>query len=732
MTTIHIDLESKSCVDLRKHGLARYSRDITTDILMLGWAVDDQPVQLWEPHLHGPHLPYDLKHALPDPAVRKIAWNAQFERAMLQHVLGLDVPVEQWRCAMVLALMLSLPGSLKDAGKVVGLPEEQQKLKTGSTLIRRFCMPREPTEKKPWKWSSAFNEPEDWALFCEYCKQDVETERRIWKLLSKFYVPESEWALWHYDQEINERGIPVDVEFCKAALEVATTEKKRLTTRMKELTGLANPGSTAQILPWLRARGYPFSEMKKDRVAKAMEDFDNWGQRPPKPEPVAPLKKSGKEILQGREVRTIQTYAPEVLARQKVLEARYESDLRRHETFAPLHEEAKIVLRLHQQASRSSWRKYQSILDTEFEGRLYFNIQFCGAGRTGRWSGRGVQLQNLPRPAKAVEDYLLDLRELILARDNDTIDLLYGDVMTCLASSIRSAIKAAPGSKFTVADLASIESRVVAWLTNCRGLLEVFEKGQDAYKAFGVHFLGKPYEEITKAERNLCKPACLGGSYRLGGGTEVGEYPDTKKTGLWAYSEAMGVKMTKQQAHDSVFVFRSTYPEIVQAWYDLENAAMTAIRTKQPQKCGRVQFDIVAPFLRVMMPSGRGLYYLRPRVEKLKVKLPGGDVMEKWQVTYEGTVPLTKQWGRVQTQGGKWIENLVQALARDVLAYGMLEARKEGFATCLTIHDELICEQPEDDVLDHEKLEQCMSVVPPWARGLPLGADGWDGEVYRK
>lgn len=732
MTVIHLDLESSSTVDLRKHGLARYSRDPSTKLLMLSWAVNDGAVSLWEPHIHGPELPYELRQALPDPLVTKIAWNAQFERAMLTHVAGQDVPVEQWKCAMVMALFLALPASLKECGKVVGLSEAQQKSKTGATLIRRFCMPREPTQNKPWRWANAFNEPEDWALFREYCIQDTDTERRLWKKLSKFYVPDSEWALWHYDQEINERGMPVDVEFVRAALDVAQTEKQRLVAELRDLTGLKNPSSTAQILPWLRDRGYPFNEMRKERVAKALEDFDSWEQRPPMPEAVPPLPSVTKGNLLGKETANHHTYAPDVIAKHKAMVARYESDLSRHETFRPLDDEAKVALRLHQQASRSSYKKYQSILDYEVDGRLFFQMQFVGAGRTGRWSGRGVQLQNLPRPAKAHEDYLDHIRDLIADRDAESLRMFYGDVMSCLASSIRGAIYAPDGSKFTVADLASIESRVVAWLSNCPALLDVFHQGLDAYRAFGVHFLRKPYDEITKAERNLCKPACLGGSYRLGGGTEIGEYPDTKKTGLWAYSESMGVKMTKQQAHESVRVFREAYPEIVQLWYDLESAAMSAIRTQQPQIVGVVQFDIVAPFLRARLPSGRALYYLRPKIERLKVKLPGGDVIDKWMVTYEGVEPATKQWGRVQTQGGKWVENFCQSIARDVLAYGMLQARDAGFNCVASVHDELICEQPEFDLLDHHELEQCMSVVPPWAKGLPLAADGWDGNVYRK
>ncbi|MES3001352.1 MAG: hypothetical protein V4787_11730 [Pseudomonadota bacterium] len=705
MKTLHLDFESASDVDLRKHGLMRYARDISTRALMLSFAFNDEPVRLWQPHLE-PKMPADLRAALDDPNIIKIAWNAQFERAIFEFVLDIRTPVEQWRCAMVLALLLSLPGSLKECGKVVGLPEEQQKLKTGATLIRRFCMPREPTQQKPWRWSSPFNEPEDWQLFCDYCVQDTETERRLWKMLSKFYVPESEWALWHYDQEINLRGIPVDVEFCRAAIDVANAEKKRLVDKLKELTGLANPGSTAQILPWLRARGYPFSDMKKDRVAKALEDFDRWEQQPPLP--TEPQKVDSKEKWEA-----------------------YEKQRDRHLNFRPLDDEAKVVLRIHQQSSKTSWKKYQSILDMEFEGRLYFQFQFCGAGRTARWAGRGVQLQNLARPDKAIESYLKLIRELILARDLETLDTLFGNVMLCLVGSIRSAIVTPKGKKFCVADLASIESRTLGWEAKCDALMEVFRQGKCAYKQFATLLFDKLYEEVTKGERQIAKPPVLGCGYRLGGGSEIGEYPDTVKTGLLGYAEIYGVKMTPQEARNAVFLFRSTYPEIQQFWYDLENAAMTALRTKQPQQVGFLQFDVKPPFLRMRLPSGRFIHYLRAKIEKVKTKLPSGDVMEKMQVVYEGH-NSKKVWCRIATHGGRYTEQATQGIARDFLAYGMLEARDVGFWTVATIHDEIIAEQDEDDVLDHHELERCMSVCPPWAPGMLLGADGYTDTIYRK
>lgn len=705
MTHLHLDFETASECDLRKHGLMRYAKHASTRVLMLGWAFDDEPVQLWQPHLD-PDMPARVRDALADPSVTKVAHNAQFERAIIEDVLKLTSPVEQWRCTMVSAYLLALPGSLQDLGKVIGLPEEQQKAKTGATLIRRFCMPREPTQQKPWRWSTPHNEPEDWKLFCDYCVQDVATERLIFKKLSKFHIPDSEWRLWCLDQEINRRGVPVDVEFVRAALDVAAAEKKRLLGEMKAITGLANPGSTAQILPWLRERGYPFSDMRKERVTKALEDFDNWTQQPPYPN--EPPAGSSDEVMQ-----------------------RYFAAQHRHESFQPLDDDAKAVLRLHQQASKSSWKKYQAILDYEYEGRLYYQFQFAGAGRTARWAGRGVQLQNLPRPAKAHEDHLDHIRDLISARDLEGLALFYGNVMACLASALRSAIATQDDTKLVVADLSSIESRALAWLARCDALLDVFRTGKCAYKSFATRMFNKPYDEITKRERQDAKPAVLGCGYRLGGGAEIGEYPDVVKTGLFGYAEMMGVKFTKEQAHESVRVFRESYPEIVQFWYDLENAAMSAVRTQQPQVVGPLQFDIKAPFLRMRLPSGRFVHYLRPRIEKVKSKLPSGDVIEKWQTTYEG-YSNKREWCRMATHGGRFTEQATQALSRDILAHGMSQAAPEGFLMVGTTHDEIIAEQPEWDILDEHVLSHCMSVVPSWAKGLPLGAEGYTSQVYRK
>jgi DNA polymerase len=418
------------------------------------------------------------------------------------------------------------------------------------------------------------------------------------------------------------------------------------------------------------ARGYPFSDLKKDRVAKALADY-TWS----------------------------------------------------------MDEAAVRVLELRQQAARTSIKKYVAMQNVHVRGRLRGAFQFMGASRTGRWAGRVVQLQNLPRPDKALEDFMLEVREMIDAKDLELIHTIFDRPMNALAASIRSAIKAPHGHKLIVADLSAIESRVLGWVAGCETLLDVFRRGLDTYKAFAVYLFHKPYEEITKAERDLSKPAMLGAGYRLGGGNEVGEYPDVKKTGLWGYGESMGIKMSQEEALYAVNVFREVYLEIVQLWYDLERAVFEAMRTQAPQRVGMLQIDIKPPFLRIRLPSGRYLHYLRPRIENVTMKTKDGPVQRK-NLTYEG-YDLKNNWTRLSTHGGKLTENIVQAIARDILAVGIANAKKAGFSIVGHVHDEIIALEPEHTMLTVEDLEHCMTDMPAWAN-LPLRAEGYEATVYRK
>ena len=697
------DFETASKADLRKVGVDNYSRDPSTRVLMLALAINDGPAGLWEPHKR-PGIPASLQKLIDDPDVIFVAHNAAFERAIFKNVLGVDIPPCRWICTMAMAYSLALPGSLdqltRDALKLKG---EHQKIAEGKKYIQTFCKPRPKnhvTAKNPREFNDWDSHPEEWDSFCHYCLQDVIAERKVFLLLRKFFPNLDEtFDLWAYDQQINDQGYPLDLDLIGGAIALAKEAKKRFTAEMIALTGLANPNSTTQALAWLQDRGYPFASIKKDRVKVALADFKD-------------------------------QMSPEALK----------------------------FIRLRSASTKTSLKKFDAMLRAVADdGVLRNTLQFCGAGRTGRWAGRVAQLQNLPRPVKRVEKHLDYVRQLIRDEDFDTLELLFGNVLDVLVSSIRSAIIAPPGKVLNVCDLSAIELCVLAWISGCEFWLDVLRKKQDPYKAFGVHYLGKPYEEITKDERNECKPAALGAGYRLGGGELRGQYPDQMKTGLWGYAASMGVELSQAQSKRAVEVYRDLSPEIKQMWYDLENAARDCIKDQQPRKVGLLVFDIRAPFMRIRLPSGRHLFYCRPAVKRLKQivyerddsgnliydefgdtipkKNARGEIeyREKWEISYEGVHQTTKAWVRMDTHGGKLVENIVQAIARDILVSGMLEARKAGFNIIGHVHDELIS---LDDEFDEEhsvaKLRECMSKVPAWAKGLPLDAAGFSSDFYRK
>lgn len=698
MKLLFSDFETASKIDLKKCGLDRYARDKSTRVLMLAAALNDGAIGLWEPH-KGP-MPRKLRALIDDPEVIIVAHNAAFERAIFRHVLGIDIPAERFICTMAMALALSLPGKLgqlvRDALK---LGPEWQKVDEGSKYIQRFCKPRPATHvtaNNPHEFNDWETHPEEWALFAHYCRQDVEAERKVFRVLRQFFPSLHEmFKLWSYDQEINQNGYPLDVPLIEGAIEIAKTVKAAFKKRMIEVTGLVNPNSNVQLMPWLRERGYPFASIKKNRVKIALADF-------------------GDQMT----------------------------------------EECIKFLKIRAEATKTSVMKYNAMLRAIGDDAILRNtLQFCGAGRTGRWAGRIAQLQNLPRPAKHVEAHLDEVRQLIRDGDADTLDFWLGNPLDVLVSSIRSAIAAPFGKVLTVCDLSAIELCVLAWISGSEFWLDVLARKLDAYKAFGEHYLGKPYDQITKAERNECKPAALGCGYRLGGGDLVGEYPDQTKTGLWGYAESMGVEMERPAAKRAVEVYRDLSPEVVQLWYDLENAARDCIADQQPRRVGMFVFDIKPPFMRIRLPSGRHLFYCRPKVEKktktfVQTHDDGTPIYEKhtdgtlhvktttsvkYQTTYEGVHQTTKKWVRMDTHGGKLVENIVQAIARDILVHGMLKARAAGFTIIGHVHDELIAlEDIGDDAHNHEALEECMRDVPEWAKGLPLDAHGFQSQFYKK
>jgi DNA polymerase len=681
---LHFDFETRSKADI-KLGTDYYSRHSSTQIILAAWAIDDGPVQQYDysdPDFSTPLQElFDLVLA---PDVQCWAHNAQFERAILKNVCGIETPIEKYRCTMALAYMLGLPGALADLGTVLKLPDEFAKQQGGKNLINVFCKPRTGKKVHGLFWSPE-ERPEEWAQFRHYNRRDVEAERFVWEeRLSKYPVLDREWEEWFTDQRINERGVPIDRQFVANARVMVDTEMERLRQRLSGITGLDNPNSDTQFGPWVRDRGYAFGDMRKQSVATALED-----------------------VL--------------------------------------ITDEAREALLIRAQLKRTSVAKYIAIDDRMVEDdRLRYLFQFSGASRTGRSAGRGPQFQNLAKPQKRFEKHFETIIDLVHAGDYETLELEFGDVMSALSGVIRGSVRATVRNILHVCDLAAIESRVVAWLAGCDSLLAVFRQGLDVYKAFGTRMFGIPYEEITKDQRTLSKPAVLGCGFRLSGGALVLDQKtgDIKKTGLWGYAANMGIEMTQEQAIESVRVFRESYPEIVEFWYALENAAKQVITGSAKEvMVGKLKFDRLDPFMRIELPSGRRLHYLRPKMELRTIKLPPKNPGEeppppkqKWMMTFEGMEDdgTHKVWGRQATHGGKLAENVTQAVANDILRCGLTNAELAGFETILHAHDEIVTETPYDSRLSLARLREAMIDKPEWAEDLPLDAAGFSTYYYRK
>ena len=675
---INLDYESRARANLKTQGLDRYSRCPDAKVLMAAYSLNNGKVQHADLS-RGAKMPAELKEALLDPYVEKWAFNAQFERVMTRRVLGLKTPYKSWRCTMVLAYMLGFTGDLLQIGKQIGLKEDQLKDTDGKRLIKMFCVPQRVTKNNPFEWRNELTDPEEWWGFCRYNIRDVDTEMLIKNRLIKYPVLPGEWDLYALDQLINDRGVMIDTEFAQAALDLAERRKPQIIEEMKDITGLQNPNSVSQLVPWLKERGYPFDDVRQDTVKKVIREQEENG----------------------------------------------------------VDDEAIIVLKARLNSAKNSLAKYKTMIDCAGEdGRFRYSLQFAGASRTNRWAGRRLQTQNLARTPKFLEkvEDLTIANRFIANRELDNLALFAGEPMDALVGCIRSAIIPSPGHKFIVADLASIESVVIGWLTDCKWFMNTLAAKHDLYQSFAAHWLGIPYEE-TLPHRSKAKPATLGAGYRLGGG-HLGD--DGKKTGLWGYAENMGVHMTQKEAADSVKAFRELCPEIVNAWTQLENCVFQVIRTHRPVKWKCLTIEYTKPFLTIKLPSGRKMYYFRPRIAERQMTVQSGPRKGEKYTTlnfqYEGKIEKSggSSWGKVFSHGGKLVENIVQALARDVLAEGMKKAHRMGFKIVMHIHDEIVTEVAEDSPLTVADLIGCMAAKLPWAPGLPLGAAGWSGYFYRK
>lgn len=720
-TRLHHDFEVKSEVDLLSAGIDLYSDHPSTEVLMCSWSLDDDATQLWVP-AEGQPIPKDLKDAMRDPEVLKVAFNAQFERWITWRVLlrqiGLEVErtYEPWRCSMALAYMFSFMGGLDDIAEQMSL--RHKKDPRGRALIREFCMPNKPTKNQPFVWRDQHSDPDDWEIFKSYCVRDNDSEKELWSKLIPFGVPDFQWDLYHLDQIINDRGLPINRRFVENALAIADRRKAELISEQARITGLANPNSGAQLLPWLQDRGYPYGNLQKQNIVKTLAAEEAGVRRyidaPPEDRnsgiipcyPHARLDALGQVVGEGF-----------------------------------LTQECRTVMRMRQSSSKTSTTKYEAVMDRlADDDRLRHCFQFAGGSRTNRWAGRALQPQNLPRTPKWLEpedhinfDRLDYCNTLIETRDYETLGVFAGEQMDAVSGCVRSTIQAHEGKKLVVCDLSSIESVVIFWMTDCERGMNVFRDGRCAYKDFATDLYGVPYEQVTKSQRSGAKPAVLGAGYRLSGG----ELRDGEKTGLWAYAENMGVQMTKEEANRAVQVFRDTYSEIKNAWYQIEDTIERAmVAGGKVVKWGHLEFQIVKPFLRVGLPSGRSMWYYQLRVEKYEAE---GKYGPYWRtnISYMGKDQITNQWKRIDSHGGKFIENFVQALARDILGFGMLAAHAAGYYICGHVHDEIISEEDEND----EKhglagLLHCMTKAIQkkfeFLRTMPLGAAGYEGRVYKK
>lgn len=659
MKKLSIDIETYSDVDLTKTGVYRYVESPAFEILLFGVSVDGGPVRVYDLAC-GECLPDEIVNALVNDTVLKWAYNASFERicisrrirkahpAAFRHYAPLGDAVgdylnpASWRCSRIWGATLGLPLSLKGIGAVLNLDE--QKMTEGAALIRYFCMPCKPTKANGMRTRNLpWQSQEKWALFKTYNQRDVEVEQAIQQKLAKFPVPDAIWKEYALDQQINDRGIQIDRTLVKQAIALDERARAALMGRMKSITHLENPNSVAQMKEWLAAQNAPMESLGKKEVEQAI---------PTANEPV------------------------------------------------------KTVLGLRLQAAKSSVKKYQAMAAAVCaDGRARGMFQFYGATRTGRWSGRIIQLQNLRR--NSLPD-LAEARALVRDGNFDALELLYDSVPEVLSQLVRTAFVPRHGCKFIVADFSAIEARVLSYLAGESWRMKVFAENGDIYCAAAFRMFGVPVVKhgINGELRQKGKIAELA----LGYGGSVGA--------LTAMG-ALDMGLQESELQPLVDAWREANPNIVAFWWAVDRAVKQAVQKHLDSKLGNLYFAYRSGFLFITLPSGRKLAYVKPQ---MGINRFGGE-----SVTYEG-VGLTKKWERLESYGPKFVENIVQATSRDILMYAMRTLRREFI--CAHVHDELIIEC-EKNTSVAEICEQ-MSRTPPWMRGLLLRADGYECAFYQK
>jgi len=656
MRHLSIDIETFSSVDIKKSGLYKYVQSPDFEILLFAYSFDGEPVRIID-LAQGECFPPEVLFALVDPNVIKHAYNASFEWYCLNKY-G-QTPLDQWRCTMLHGLYCGYTAGLAATGEALGLPMDKRKMGVGMSLIRTFCVPCKPSKSNGGrKRTRPQHEPERWALFKEYCKQDVITEMEIERRLSAFPVPEREQHLWEIDQVINARGVAVDLPLIEGALYCSETITAELTREAISISGIDNPKSVQQLTKWLEEEtGEDITDLQKNTVKDLIKTTDS--------------------------------------------------------------DKARRILQIRQELSKTSVKKYAAMKEAVCsDGRIRGLLQFYGANRTGRWAGRLVQVQNLP---KNHLEPLSWARDRVKAKNINDIKLIFGNVPDTLSQLIRTAFIPSDGHILIPSDFSAIEARVIAWLAGEQWRLEVFATHGKIYEASASAMFGVPIERIVKGNpeyelRQKGKVAELALGYQGASGALV-------------QMGALSMGLTEEELPEIVQRWRSANKRIVDLWYSVENAALQVMRTGQPVGVKNLiiaregDYQNGQDFLTITLPSGRKLFYVRPFLSQNQW---GNDSLHYW-----GMDQTTKKWTTVDTYGGKLVENIVQAIARDCLAENLARLEAAGYKTVFHVHDEAVIDAPRDPQA-LQTIGDIMGQLLPWAPGLQLRADGFETNFYKK
>lgn len=659
MKELSIDLETYSDVDISKCGAYKYAESDNFEILLFGVSVDNEPVVVYD-LTAGDEIPTEILVALSDVNVTKWAFNASFERVCLSNWLrkhhpeyfktykSEGDPVQNyldpysWKCTMIWAAYMGLPLSLEGVGAVLKL--QNQKMKEGKDLIKYFCCPCKPTKINGGRTRNRpEHAPDKWEIFKAYNRRDVEVELAIKQKLLKFPVPDTVWSEYHIDQEINDRGIMLDMGVVENAIAFDEKSKSSLMASMQNITNLDNPNSVVQMKQWLSENGIVTESLGKKDVAGLIKETDG---------------------------------------------------------------DISEALKLRLQLAKSSVKKYQAMQNAVCkDGRAHGMFQFYGANRSGRWAGRLIQLQNLPQ--NHMPD-LAEARELVRTGDYDTLDMLYDDIPDTLSQLIRTAFIARPGYKFIVSDYSAIEARVLAHLAGEAWRSKVFAEGKDIYCASASQMFGVPVEKhgVNSHLRQKGKIAELA----LGYGGSVGAL---KSMG------ALEMGLTEEELQPLVDSWRASNPMITAFWWDVDKAVKTTIKQRVPTEVRGIKFIYKSGMLFIKLPSGRSLSYVKPKI--------GENKFGSESVTYEG-IGSTKKWERIESYGPKFVENIVQAVSRDLLCYAMHNLSDQQI--CGHVHDELIIECPENTTVS--SISSVMGKTPDWMKDILIRGDGYDTKFYKK